>query len=92
MRRRSSLRPSSSWPAQAAAAARFPIEDRGDLRWFLGIAIERDLAARTLRLSQKLYISDTVAKYGDWLRAGYGRKFDSPMAEGTVLSAADSPV
>jgi transposase InsO family protein len=73
-------------------AARFPIEDRGDLRWFLGIAIERDLAARTLRLSQKLYISDTVAKYGDWLRAGYGRKFDSPMAEGTVLSAADSPV
>ena len=72
-------------------AARFPIEDKGDLRWFLGIAIERDIAARTLRLSQELYIADVVTKYGDWLRAGFGRKFDSPMAEGTVLSAADSP-
>ena len=74
-----------------AVSKRFPVDDRGVLEWMLGVAVSRDRAARTLTLSQELYVKDTVEKYASFIGAGHTRSFDSPMEEGLMLSRDDSP-
>jgi hypothetical protein len=41
----------------------YGIEDKGDLRWCLGILIQRDRAARTITLSQERYIQDMLMRH-----------------------------
>jgi transposase InsO family protein len=72
-------------------SARFPTEDKGDLAWILSVAITRDRAVRTLTMSQELYVTDLVTKFGSFLDPSLTRQFDCPMEEGLVLSAADQP-
>ena len=68
---------------------RFPVEDKGDLTWILGVSVSRDRNKRRITLSQRLYINDLVSKFGIHFQSS--RSFDTPMAEGQVLSPADSP-
>ena len=44
--------------------SRFNTKDMGESQWILGMRIERDRAARTITLSQELYISKALEKYG----------------------------
>ena len=50
-----------------------------------------DRQARTLSMSQELYVVDLITKYSSFLDATVTRTFDTPMEEGLVLSAADQP-
>ena len=70
---------------------RFPTEDKGDLTWILNISITRDRRARTLSMSQELYIADLVEKHAPSIAAGQGRTYDTPFAEGLVFSSDDRP-
>ena len=72
-------------------SARFPTEDKGELKWILSVAITRDRQARTLSMSQELYVVDLITKFGSFLDASVTRTFDTPMEEGLVLSSADQP-
>ena len=69
---------------------RFPTEDKGDLEWLLGVAVDRDRKARTITLSQKLYVSDLLSKYADYV-SEHTRSYDTPLPESAVLSPTDSP-
>ena len=40
------------------------IKDLGDLRWMLGIEVERDREARTISFSQRTYISKILDRFG----------------------------
>ena len=73
-----------------ALGKRFPVDDRGELQWLLGVAIDRDRSARSLSLSQELYVKDLVEKYAGYLR-GHTRRYDAPMEEGLRLSSTDCP-
>ena len=75
----------------AALVARFPTDDKGELKWLLGISINRDRKSRTIHLSQELYIEDLVTKYASHIAAGHSRSYDSPMEEGLILTADDCP-
>ena len=70
---------------------RFPVDDRAELKWMLGAAIHRDRKARTLTLSQEVYIKDLVERYASHVSAGHTRKYDTPMEEGLRLSHDDCP-
>ena len=70
---------------------RFPVDDRGNLEWLLGVAITRERTDGSLSLSQELYIKDLVSKYASHVSAGHTRKYDTPMEEGLRLSADDCP-
>ena len=71
---------------------RFPTEDKGDLEWILNVAVVRDRAARSLSLSQSLYVSDLLSKYACYIDKSVTRRFDAPLDEGQLLSPDDSPV
>ena len=73
-----------------ALSARFPTEDKGDLEWLLGVAVNRDRTARTITLSQKLYVSDLLVKYAEYI-TGQTRVYDTPLPESAVLSHDDCP-
>ena len=70
---------------------RFPVDDRGELEWLLGVAITRERAHNVLSLSQESYIKDLVEKYASHVSAGHTRKYDTPMEEGLRLSVDDCP-
>ena len=70
--------------------ARFPTEDKGNLEWLLGVAVDRDRTKRTLTISQKLYVSDLLSKYADYV-SEHTRSYDTPLPESAVLSSDDSP-
>ena len=70
---------------------RFPVDDRGELEWMLGLAVRRDRANRVLTLSQELYIKDLVDRYASYISAGHNRKYDTPVEEGLRLSHDDCP-
>ena len=61
-------------------AKKFPIEEKTELTWVLGIKVKRDLKVGSLALSQELYIKDMLRKHAPHLSTT-GRKFDSPMAD-----------
>ena len=71
--------------------ARFPTEDKGELAWILGVSVDRDRAARTITVSQKLYVADLLVKYADFV-GNINRSYDTPLPEGALLSRDDSPV
>ena len=57
-----------SWPLLrerfvADLGKRFPIEDKHDLEWILGVKVERCRKARSLSLSQELYIQDLCKRH-----------------------------
>ena len=70
---------------------RFPVDDRGELEWMLGVSIRRDRSNNSLSLSQELFIKDLVDKYASHVTAGHARKYDTPIEEGLRLSADDCP-
>ena len=70
---------------------RFPVDDRGELEWLLGVAITREREHNVLSLSQESYIKDLVEKYASHVSAGHTRKYDTPMEEGLRLSVDDCP-
>ena len=73
-------------------SARFPTEDKGELTWILNVAITRDRSARTLTMSQALYVNDLVSKYASVLDdVPVTKTYGTPMDEGTILSADDCP-
>ena len=75
----------------ADLARRFPVDDRGELEWMLGVAVDRERVQRLLSLSQELYITDLTERYASYVSAGHTRRFDTPMEEGLHLSHDDSP-
>ena len=75
-----------------ALMARFPTDDKGELKWLLGIAVTRDRKSRSLSLSQELYVNDLITKHGAFISAGHNRHYDSPMEEGLILTSDDSPI
>ena len=42
----------------------FDLKDQGELRYFLGILVERDRARRTIRIEQKGYIDMILKRFG----------------------------
>lgn len=72
-------------------SARFPTEDKGELSWILNVAVRRDRSARTLSLSQELYVSDLLTKFDAYVDPSSTRRFDSPLEEGSRLWSDDSP-
>ena len=76
--------------ATPSTSVGIPLDDKGPLEWILGIQVKRDRTARTLTMSQELYIQDIVAKHAAHLE-GISRHFDSPMAEDSQLYGDDSP-
>ena len=74
-----------------ALSQRFPVEDKGELKWILNTAITRERGARNLTMLQSLYISDMLQRFDSYLAAANSRNFDSPMDDSFVLSPKDSP-
>ena len=75
----------------ADLSQRFPTEDKGELSWILNVAITRDRPARTLTLSQSLYVTDLLGKFGHLIEPSLSRSFDCPMDEGFVIDPSESP-
>ena len=71
---------------------RFPLTDQGELGWILNVAITRDRKARSLTMSQQLYVEDLLEKYHEYIDPGMTRHFDTPLDESVVLSPDDQPV
>ena len=70
---------------------RFPIEDKYELTWILGVNVTRDRQKRTLILSQELYVQDLIKRHISLLE-GLTRTFDSPADPSIALSSDMSPV
>jgi hypothetical protein len=70
---------------------RFPTDDKGKLEWVLGIKLSRDRAARTITLSQQLYVTDLLQHHSDVLGSGHARKYSSPMDDKGRLSTEHCP-
>ena len=69
---------------------RFPIEDKHELEWILGVKIARNRTTRSLTLSQELYINDLVGRHAP-LIDGLTKRFDSPADPKVSLSPEQSP-
>jgi hypothetical protein len=65
----------------------FDISDLGELNWLLGLKVERDRHARTIRLSQRAYIDTIIERF----HLEDAKHVASPMETGVVLSDANSP-
>ena len=74
----------------ADLSKRFPTEDKGELKWILGMAISRDRARRSMVLSLELYITDLLSKFGSHI-AGTSRTYNTPFPEGLNLTPEDCP-
>ena len=72
-----------------ALSKRFPTDDRGELEWLLGVKITRDRAAKTISLSQKLYIQDLVGRHD--LSVSHAKYYSTPLDERTKLDAKAMP-
>lgn len=69
---------------------KFPVEDKGDLKWILHVEISRDRPQYCLCLSQELYIRDLLGKY-EYLLDGLTRRFDSPHDATVTLTPEQCP-
>lgn len=67
----------------------FPIDDRGELVWVLGVAIKRDRTQRMLTMSQELYVSDVVKRWSHLME--HSRSYSSPMDDKVRLSSDMCP-
>ena len=71
-------------------SARFPVEDKHELEWILGVKVTRDRSARSIKLSQELYIRDLLKRHAG-LFQHTARRFDSPMDSDSRLSPEQQP-
>ena len=69
--------------------SRFTLTDKGVLSWILGISISRDLNAKTLSMSQELYVGDLLDRFASFLN--HSRSYQSPLDEGFRIDKADMP-
>jgi hypothetical protein len=68
--------------------ARFEIDDRGDVNFFLGIHVTRDRQKREIKISQTAYAAKTVEKFAmgqSQCRSG------TPLPQGFVMSSCLQP-
>ena len=72
-------------------SSRHPTDDKGELTWVLQVRVTRDRAARTISLSQQLYINDLLQRYGSLLD-GLTRRFDSPYDAAVTFSSDQCPL
>jgi len=70
--------------------ARFPIDDKHELEWILGVKVSRNRKSRTLTLSQELYVQDLCKRHAS-LIDGLTKRFDSPADPKIDLSPEQSP-
>ena len=68
---------------------RFPVDDRGPLKWILGLAI--DYTPGRLAISQSLYVKDLLDKFAPHIDAGHTRRFDSPADDSVKFSMDQCP-
>lgn len=73
----------------AALSKRFPTEDKGALSFIIGVRIDRDRSARSLILSQELYVTDLLGRFEHLITSG--RRYTSPMDDKIRLSSDYSP-
>lgn len=73
----------------AALSQRFPTEDKGALQWILGMRVLRDRKAKSLVLSQELYVADLLNRFSHLIESG--RRYTSPMDDKMKLSPEFSP-
>ena len=71
-------------------AKKFPVEEKTELTWVLGIRAQHDLAGGMLTMSQELYVKDMLRRYAPHM-ATTGRRFDSPMADDVTYSPDQCP-
>eukprot|EP00198_Chlamydomonas_reinhardtii_P000930 XP_001690265.1 reverse transcriptase, gag-pol polyprotein [Chlamydomonas reinhardtii] len=71
---------------KVAFGKRFAIKDLGEARYYLGMDIVRDRAARTIKLSQRQYTADVLEQFGMDLSA----PVSTPMLEGEKLLRASN--
>ena len=69
---------------------RFPIDDKHELEWILGVKVARCRKSRSLSLSQELYVQDLCKRYAS-LIDGLTKRFDSPADPKAPLSHEQSP-
>ncbi|KAJ1305493.1 hypothetical protein OPQ81_000500 [Rhizoctonia solani] len=65
----------------------FELVDLGEPKKFVGIEIERDIAAGTLKIHQRQYINEILTRFD----MSDCKPCDTPMAEGLNLPKLDSP-
>jgi hypothetical protein len=71
-------------------AKKFPVEEKTELTWVLGIRVQHDLANGMLTMSQELYVKDMLRRYAPHMTTT-GRRFDSPMADDVTYSPDQCP-
>ena len=77
---------SAEWAeTRRALFERFETKDLGDSKWMLGMRITRDRTARTIQLTQELYVTKAPERYG--LTDAHAAR--TPMASGTALQEDD---
>ena len=52
-----------------------PVKNLGELRWYLGCFIEKDLETGQLKISQQTYAEELAAEYG----IGWGQSVQLPV-------------
>ena len=67
----------------------FSMKDLGTLRYFLGMHVEQDLVAGTLKLHQRQYIEDMIKRYSQFTKDLKPKP--TPSDPDVVLSKADCP-
>ena len=74
----------------ADLSQRFPIEDKHELSWILGMKVTRDRKHHTLSMSQELYVKDLLTRHASLLD-GLTKRFDSPCDPSITLSPEQCP-
>lgn len=67
--------------------AKYGITGLGDVKWVLGMLLERDRAARTISISQEAFINSVLARF----HLTDASPLSTPFVPGTHLSEADCP-
>jgi len=70
---------------------RFPVDDRGELEWLLGVAITRESDHNVLSLSQESYIKDLVEKYASHLALATLASMTHPWKRGCASMWTTAP-
>ena len=68
---------------------RFPTEDRGPLKWILGLSVE--YSDGRISLGQSLFVSDLLERFAPHVTAGLSRKFDTPADDSLIFDANQCP-
>ena len=67
---------------------KYPLTDLGPLHWLLGIKVERDREARTIRLSQTSYINSIVSRFS----LDDAKSVPTPLEPGATYSRTDCAI